>query len=152
VNKCWECDKTNVPLHNHHPVPKSRGGTRTIPLCEKCHKKAHHRKGNMNISALTKEGFRRKREREPDWKPGNPNWRKTIHKAWDANQERADANALNLSPVIDELRSAGLTSYRAMARALNARGIKTPNKSNWHGQSVKNLIARIEQLQKEDCQ
>jgi hypothetical protein len=56
MNKCWECDKADVPLHNHHPVPKSRGGKKTIPLCEECHSKAHHRDKNMNTSALTKEG------------------------------------------------------------------------------------------------
>jgi len=62
MNKCWECDETNVPLHNHHPVPRSRGGTRTIPLCEPCHSKAHHRDKNMTTSKLNKEATERLRK------------------------------------------------------------------------------------------
>jgi hypothetical protein len=37
--KCFECD--NEAEQNHHPVPKSRGGTKTIPLCQECHDIAH---------------------------------------------------------------------------------------------------------------
>ena len=62
MNKCWECDKANVPLHNHHPVPRRRGGTRTIPLCEPCHSKAHHRDKNMTTSKLCKEAQERLRK------------------------------------------------------------------------------------------
>lgn len=36
---CFECD---LPArHDHHVVPRSRGGTRTIPLCERCHGLVH---------------------------------------------------------------------------------------------------------------
>lgn len=59
---CWECG-SDGPLHNHHPVPRSRGGTRTIPLCESCHGKAHHRDRAMSTSALTRAAMRAKRAR-----------------------------------------------------------------------------------------
>jgi len=39
---CFECDST-VDIHQHHIIPKSMGGTRTIPLCCKCHGKIHDR-------------------------------------------------------------------------------------------------------------
>ena len=42
---CQTCDATNVELHQHHIVPRSRGGldteTNLIALCTDCHGKAH---------------------------------------------------------------------------------------------------------------
>ncbi len=70
--KCWECEKGDVPLHNHHPVPRVRGGTKTIPLCEECHSKAHHMDKNMNTSALIKEGL--KKTMENGTKLGGPKY------------------------------------------------------------------------------
>jgi len=150
MEKCWECEKTDVPLHNHHPVPRSRGGTKIIPLCEECHAKAHHRKKNMNTSALTKEGFRRKREREPEWVPGNPNWKKTIHRAWSARREQADARALALAPVIDELRKAGIITQTGMTEALNARGVPTATGKTWQQPTVRLLLKRLERIQNDE--
>ena len=37
---CFECDATEN-LHHHHVVPRSLGGTKTIPLCERCHGLVH---------------------------------------------------------------------------------------------------------------
>ena len=48
--RCFECQSPAV--HNHHVIPKSRGGQRTIPLCEKCHQKAH----NASARKLSEEG------------------------------------------------------------------------------------------------
>jgi len=36
---CFECGLQAV--EDHHVVPVSRGGTRTVPLCEGCHGKVH---------------------------------------------------------------------------------------------------------------
>ena len=46
--RCFECQSPAV--HNHHVIPKSRGGRRTVPLCERCHQKAHNT-SNRNLSA-----------------------------------------------------------------------------------------------------
>jgi hypothetical protein len=62
MEACWECG-TVGEVHHHHPVPKSRGGTRTIPLCLLCHGKAHGRDGGMTTAALTKEALARRRAR-----------------------------------------------------------------------------------------
>lgn len=48
---CWQCGMHGI-MHEHHVVPRSRGGTRTLPLCEGCHGKVHGK--NMLISELTK--------------------------------------------------------------------------------------------------
>ena len=97
----------------------------------------------MYISQRTKDALRRKKLRDKSWKPGNPNWKKTIHKAWAAKADKADNRALELSPVIDELRSAGIITLSAMARALNARGIKTASNKKWYPATVSNLLKRI---------
>ncbi len=47
---CFEC-KAPPPLHYHHVVPQSAGGTKTVPLCESCHSLVHGK--DMRISALT---------------------------------------------------------------------------------------------------
>lgn len=64
--RCFECARPAD--HNHHVVPESRGGTRTVPLCTKCHGLAHDYK--MGNPALTKEGVARARARgvEGGWK------------------------------------------------------------------------------------
>ena len=141
---CWECEKTNTPLHNHHPVPKVRGGERTIPLCEECHSKAHHRKKNMNTSALTREGLRRAKARGV--KMGNPRWRESIEAARSTAYKHADDFALQMSPIIDELRAAGVHSFAATARALNARGIQTRLGKKWFPSTISNVINRLKAI------
>ena len=36
---CFECDQPAD--HDHHVIPRSLGGTRTVPLCHGCHGKVH---------------------------------------------------------------------------------------------------------------
>lgn len=57
---CWECGCLG-PLHQHHVVPRSRGGTRTLPLCERCHGLVHDR--DLRIGALTRRSMRSMRDR-----------------------------------------------------------------------------------------
>ena len=40
LDRCFECG-TIGPVEFHHVVPKSKGGTQTIPLCLPCHSKVH---------------------------------------------------------------------------------------------------------------
>jgi hypothetical protein len=37
--RCFECGKQ--AKENHHVVPEARGGTKTVPLCSRCHNLAH---------------------------------------------------------------------------------------------------------------
>lgn len=39
VTRCFECSRQAE--HSHHVVPRSLGGTRTVPLCTECHAAAH---------------------------------------------------------------------------------------------------------------
>lgn len=53
---CFECGKP--AQHAHHVVPKSKGGTRTIPLCHDCHALVHDME-RMTTAELTKRGLKK---------------------------------------------------------------------------------------------
>jgi DNA invertase Pin-like site-specific DNA recombinase len=54
----------------------------------------------------------------------------------------ADQHAANVLPIIKEAQKAGATTLRAVAEALNARGISTARGGTWHAMSVKNVLDR----------
>ena len=60
-DQCFECGSEEA-IHQHHVVPKSRGGTRTIPVCDRCHNLCHHNSGNMLASTLNSESRHRKKD------------------------------------------------------------------------------------------
>jgi len=59
-----------------------------------------------------------------------------------ANREAADAFAANVLPIVHQLQAAGVTGFRAIARALNDRGVRTARGGEWHDSTVRNLLAR----------
>ena len=59
-----------------------------------------------------------------------------------AGKTAADAFAANVLPVVRQLQAAGMVTVRAIAEALNARGIRTARGGEWHGSTVTNLLAR----------
>ena len=59
-----------------------------------------------------------------------------------ANRAAADAFAANVLPVVRQIQTAGATTHRAIAEALNARGIRTARGGQWHVSTVQNLLAR----------
>src|SRR3954469_20705040 len=63
-----------------------------------------------------------------------------------AIQARAQARVADLAPVIAELRQVGVTSFGAIARALNERGIPTARggASEWTPMQVSRVLARTE--------
>ena len=58
---------------------------------------------------------------------------------------QADANtfAKSVAPIIGEVWSAGATSLRAVAQALNARGVPTARGGRWEAQTVANVVRRV---------
>lgn len=58
---CFECNKV-AEVFNHHIIPESLGGTKTVPLCACCHGKIHDIKF-LTTSELTKRGLARAKER-----------------------------------------------------------------------------------------
>ena len=60
-----------------------------------------------------------------------------------ANRQAADSFAANVLPVARQLQAAGITTVRAIAEALNARGIRTARGGDWRHSTVRNLLAWI---------
>jgi DNA invertase Pin-like site-specific DNA recombinase len=75
-------------------------------------------------------------------KLGNPNIEAAQGAAVAAVKAEADRAAGNVLPIIAEIRKSGATTLRAIAEALNARGIPTPRGGRWHAMSVRNALAR----------
>jgi DNA invertase Pin-like site-specific DNA recombinase len=61
-----------------------------------------------------------------------------------ANRAKADQFAANVLPIVRELVATGLTTTRAIAAALNARGVKTARGGDWHSSTVANLLRRTQ--------
>jgi DNA invertase Pin-like site-specific DNA recombinase len=75
-------------------------------------------------------------------KLGNPRIEAARTRAVASLQAEADRAASNVLPIIAEIRKSGATTLRAIAEALNARGVPTPRGGRWHAMSVRNVLAR----------
>lgn len=135
--RCWECGAL-PPLHDHHVVPRSKGGTRTVPLCEACHGKAHHRGGAMATTELTRAALAVKAgrgERVGELPLGSM-------VAEDGRTLIVDADEARTIDLIRALRADGL-SIRAIAARLNADGVPARG-GRWHPTTVARVLARAE--------
>ncbi len=56
----------------------------------------------------------------------------------------ADAFAANVLPIVREIQARGATTPRAVASALNDRGVRTARGGDWHDSTVRNLLARVQ--------
>jgi DNA invertase Pin-like site-specific DNA recombinase len=93
------------------------------------------------ISARTRAALAAKKAQGV--KLGNPrNMPKAAAKGREAQRAAADQFAANVLPVIKSVKGAGATSFDAIAKALNARGIRTARDGRWHSTTVRNLITR----------
>jgi DNA invertase Pin-like site-specific DNA recombinase len=63
-------------------------------------------------------------------------------KGVEANRQAADAFAANVLPIVRQIEDSGVRNARAIAEALNARGIRTARGGRWHDSTVRNLQAR----------
>jgi DNA invertase Pin-like site-specific DNA recombinase len=89
------------------------------------------------ISARTKAALAQRRARGLPL--GNRDGLATAHvKGAAANRTAADTFARNVLPVIREVQAVGVHSFRAIARALNARG--PARGGNWHDSTVRNAL------------
>ena len=58
-------------------------------------------------------------------------------------QDRADARAADLAPVAKELQAAGAVTLRAIAAALDERGIPAARGGSWSANQVARLLKNI---------
>jgi len=139
MNRCFECDSVNnVVLH--HVVPESRGGSRTIPVCQLCHDKIHGRRipRNISISSLTREGIAKAKLRGV--KLGNPKPKQAWLKAMTAVQKRKEKFYSEVMPYIEQIRSNGIYKLQDIANELNRCGIETSRKKKFTSSHVFNII------------
>jgi DNA invertase Pin-like site-specific DNA recombinase len=57
-------------------------------------------------------------------------------------EANADRHAANVLPIIRDIQKAGAGTLRAVAEALNARGISTARGGRWHAMTVSNVLER----------
>jgi len=138
--KCWECEEEAEAIHRHHVVPKSRGGTKTVPLCEECHSKAHHRNKNMNTSELTREGLRRAKARGV--RLGSPKIAEARVLANERRSALADEFATKTMAIIHDIKATGVSKLSHLADCLNRRGYTTRRGNQFTATAVRRVIVR----------
>jgi hypothetical protein len=110
-------------------------------LCLRCHNRTHQRQHFLRHSELTRVALAAKKAQGV--RLGNPtNLAEASAKGAAANRKLADDFARNVLPIVEKLRDAGTTSLLGIARALNERGVRTPQGAAWHASSVRNLLQR----------
>src|SRR5262249_18791554 len=92
------------------------------------------------IATRTRDALSRAKARGV--KLGGPKLAEARQAATEAIEASADRHAANVLPIIREIQRAGPTSLRAIAEALNARGVPTARGGRWQAQTVANLQAR----------
>ena len=73
---------------------------------------------------------------------GGPRLADARKRAVRAIEANADRHAANVLPIIRDIQRAGATSLRAIADALNARGVSTARGGRWQAMTVSNILAR----------
>tara|TARA_R110002073_G_C9068611_1_gene545635 strand:- start:44 stop:478 length:435 start_codon:yes stop_codon:yes gene_type:complete len=143
MNKCFECEATE-DLQEHHVVPKSRGGTKTVILCYECHMKAHGRDGKgLNHRILTKEALAEAKKRGVKLGSNNPK----VMKGITAQKEKTMSYVI---PHIMEAKQNGCNSNRTIANYLNEKGIQTPRGSKFSKASMTRYLRHMKENSLED--
>ena len=132
--KCFECEEKAE--YDHHVVPKVLGGTKTVPLCDKCHSKIHQL-DLIGVRALTTEGLRQRQLRQQ--RVGE------IPYGWDLKDKD------NLSPnpeeqkvikIITLLKEKHHLSYGKITQFLNNQGIKSKQGKTWHPKVTRSIYLK----------
>jgi hypothetical protein len=101
---CFECE-SDKELHNHHVVPRSLGGTKTIVLCGECHGKVHGLTA-MSTSTLTLRAMKKKREKNEACGGEPPYGFEISHDGKTLKRSEYEQNVIKLS---QDLRSMGIS-------------------------------------------
>lgn len=92
------------------------------------------------IAMRTREALQAKKAEGA--KLGGPKLAEARVTAMAAKKAEADRFATNILPNIVAVQKAGAKTLRAIAEALNNRGIRTANGGQWHATTVKNVLDR----------
>jgi DNA invertase Pin-like site-specific DNA recombinase len=75
-------------------------------------------------------------------KLGGPKLAEARRSGWASNKASADRFAANTKPIIEQIKASGVTSLRAIARALSARGVASARGCQWTPVQVSNVLRR----------
>jgi DNA invertase Pin-like site-specific DNA recombinase len=92
------------------------------------------------IATRTRDALQRAKARGV--KLGGPKLAQARKAAVKAIEEQADRHAANVLPIIREVQRAGAKTLRAIADALNARGVPPTHGGRWQAMTVSNVLAR----------
>ncbi len=136
-NLCFECGKPAQT--NHHVVPKSKGGTKTIPLCYNCHGKVHG-KDFVKMHSLSKDVVNKMRE-DGFYVGGKREY------GYDIVEGKLIENKTEQEVIekIKEWRASGAKKIDVLRR-LNNAGIKGATGGVWKYESLRKLIKRLERV------
>jgi DNA invertase Pin-like site-specific DNA recombinase len=93
------------------------------------------------IATRTRDALARAKARGV--KLGGPKLAEARKAAAEIIEANADRHAANVLPIIREIQRAGAKSLRAIAAALNARGIATARGGRWQAMTVSNVLSRV---------
>lgn len=147
MKECFECSSTE-DLQEHHVIPKSRGGTKTITLCSTCHRRAHgsDNKEGINFSSLTKTALQVAKKRGVKLGSNNPIIQKKII---EATKQRGNRTKEAILPMIQECFSNGLTRPTDIVEFLNNNECYSPRSNPWTKGSIHRFIAMAREKNKE---
>ena len=92
------------------------------------------------ISARTKAALSAAKARGV--KLGGPKLQQAQRSGAKANEANANRFATNVLPIIAQIKASGITSLRAIAAALDARGIPTARGGKWAAPQVRDIMRR----------
>ena len=135
VSRCFECD---APAdHQHHVIPRSKGGKRTVWLCSPCHAKVHS-KHLLSTSRLTQQALNEKRKNGE--RIGQVPYGYVLGD--DGKRLVADEKQQVILQWMRRQRQRGV-ALRRICEALEIAGIPTAlNKGGWQDATVKRLTDR----------
>lgn len=131
---CFECGRSDIEIQNHHVVPKSLGGTKTVPLCAVCHGKIHGLKG-LSSGELSRVGIRERQKLGFHQGQVPYGFRVQFKRLVPDRDEQAWINWMR------ERAAAGMNANR-IAKALNEMEVPTKRGHPWERKVVKNILKR----------
>jgi pyridoxal biosynthesis lyase PdxS len=130
---CFECGKPAT--EHHHVVPRSLGGTRTVPLCCGCHDMAHEMRRVHGRGGLTARALHAKRTRGE--RVGAVRYGYRL--AGDGRTEIEDEAEQAVIKKVKDLRAEGL-SLRRVADELARVGMLTRNGRMFAPHSIARMV------------
>lgn len=135
--KCFECNSPATQLH--HVVPESLGGTKTIPLCDLCHPKAHGETGYWRTRDLIKAKL--KERKEQGYRIGG---QIPYGKMADGNKRIVDNPEERYWQFVGKYLADQGMHFRAIAALFTARGVPTRGgHGTWRGAIINRAVRRL---------